>query len=123
MSSTKYIREEICKKMDYSKPYYARGNTILPIVNDMDHFPYTRFYRGVPNISKPVVIERETGWRIRNDKCYRPTIEYEVKKSPEHCFESSASVTYPCNPAYIKKYNDFNENNTRWNRNCVDRSL
>ena len=42
----------------------------LSAITDYDHFPYTRNYRGVYNSTTPVIIEREAGFRPRNDQCY-----------------------------------------------------
>jgi hypothetical protein len=42
----------------------------LSVFTDYDHFPYTRNYRGVYNSLNPVIIEREAGFRPRNDDCY-----------------------------------------------------
>jgi hypothetical protein len=42
----------------------------LSAITDYDHFPYTRNFRGVYNITTPVIIEREAGFRPRNDQCY-----------------------------------------------------
>ena len=56
------IKEQINRKKD-SKPYFSTKENVRGVVTDYDHFPYRRFYRGKPESNKPVVIEREAGWR------------------------------------------------------------
>ena len=56
------IKEQINRKKD-SKPYFSTKENIRGVVTDYDHFPYRRFYRGKAELNKPVVIEREAGWR------------------------------------------------------------
>jgi hypothetical protein len=55
------------------------------VVNDMDHHPYTRCFRGVYYSSEPIVMEREAGWRPLHNKCYNPGMV--VKKRPLLCPE------------------------------------
>lgn len=56
------IKEQIIRKKD-SKPYFSTKENVRGVVTDYDHFPYRRFYRGKPESNKPVVVEREAGWR------------------------------------------------------------
>ena len=67
---SEYIKEQIKRKNNYNIPYYATKNSITHTKTDMDHFPYTRFYRGVYNQSLPIVMDREAGFRHRQDDCY-----------------------------------------------------
>ncbi len=43
---------------------------IMSVVTDADHFPYTRFYRGIYNSEIPTVWSRSAGYRARCDSCY-----------------------------------------------------
>jgi hypothetical protein len=67
---------------------------------DMDHGPpYTRFFRGNPRSSEPIVFEREAGFRVHNDSCYRVNQcrqEGYHEPYPNHCFETACSTVYPC---------------------------
>ena len=65
-------------------------------MTDIDTFPYPRFYRGVYQLSEPVVMEREAGWRQRHDMCYEPTRVYEVEQ-PKYCWQVPCSTVFPCN--------------------------
>ena len=64
------IKEQINRKKD-SKPYFSTKENVRGVVTDYDHFPYRRFYRGKPESNKPVVIEREAGWRKGRSGCWR----------------------------------------------------
>ena len=87
-NSILFVRESILKKNDYSRPYYCRQGDSMKVVTDMDHFPYTRYYRGIYTNHNPVVIDREAGWRVHDDNCYKPKYEYEIPY-PNHTFQSS----------------------------------
>lgn len=81
------------------KPYIATVRDGRSTFTDMDTFPYPRFYRGVPTSSEPVVFEREAGFRIRDDPCYRVTKCSDKpgpNDYPKHCFEAACSTVYPC---------------------------
>jgi hypothetical protein len=86
--SITFVRECISKKNNYSKPYYCRQGEAMNVVTDMDHFPYSRFYRGMYNNPNPVVMDREAGWRTQDDECYKPRYDYEIPY-PNHPFKSS----------------------------------
>jgi len=100
--SISFVRNGINAKLDYSTPYYARSDTVKNMVTDMDHFPYTRFFRGVYNSDKPQVFDREAGWRILQPQCYTPMLGYKEPEYPNFCFEAPCSTVYPCIPAYDK---------------------
>lgn len=90
------VRREILNKNQTSRTYYATGNTIKKVETDFDNFPYNRWYRGKYQVSEPVIIERETGYRPI-EKCEIPYHEEESTVAlPNHCFESACSVVYPC---------------------------
>ena len=89
------VRNQILmKKGPY--PHYGTSTQANSILTDMDHFPYTRFYRGIYDSPNPVVFEREAGWRPQRDSCYKSN-SYKPKNTyPNHCFESACSTIYPC---------------------------
>jgi len=115
------VRSQIAQKIQ-AKPYYATSNTVKRTVDDMDHFPYNRFYRGQYWREKPVVFEREAGYRKRHDNCYKPKFDYIPDPKPNHCFEGPCSVVYPCYPQYLRKYADKNELEVMLNKTCVMKS-
>lgn len=80
-----------------SNPLLATQWLAEQTTTDLDHFPYSRWYRGVPQSSEPITSEREAGFRVRNDSCYRVNQCVPDKiPYPEHCFESACSTVYPC---------------------------
>lgn len=99
------VRRQIARKVDYSLPFYATQDMMNEVVNDIDSFPYKRFYRGRYQSDHPIVFERETGWRVRNDNCYKIRAN-ELSGYPFHCFQSACSTVYPCYPSYLRKYSD-----------------
>ena len=44
-----FIKKQIERKNNYNIPYYATKNSVTKTMTDMDHFPYTRYFRGVYN--------------------------------------------------------------------------
>jgi len=116
-----FIRKQINQK-NQSIPYYAFQDTVTNITEDLDHFPYTRFYRGKAKSSTPTVFEREAGYRQQREKCYKPLIEVNPIPKPTHCFEGACSVVYPCYPQYLRKYADKDELEIMLNKVCILKS-
>ena len=116
------IRDQINQKTNYDRAFYARCDDVGRSVTDMDNFPYNRFFRGDYRSQNPTVINREAGYRPRNNSCYRGVIAHNKYEYPNHCFESACSVVYPCYPGYLHKYSDKEELEVMLNRKCVDRS-
>lgn len=74
-----WIANQIYLKNMYAYPYQSLANDIKHVVTDIDHFPYTRFYRGVYNDSHPHIWQREAGYhRLYNDN-YKEHLLYIVK--------------------------------------------
>lgn len=107
-----YVRDQIMKKLQYDRPYYATNRTVGHIVTDFDSFPYSRWYRGQYEVDVPIVIEREAGYRHVEKNCNitKPEIQREY---PKYCFEAACSTVYPCVADGNKKYD------VMLNRTCV----
>ena len=113
------VRQQIILKKG-SKPYLSNINNSTRVITDYDTFPYPRWYRGIPNSSQAIVAEREAGWRPRHDSCYKVLIPNDKNSEyPNHCFEGSCSVTYPCYPENISKYANREELNVILNKTCI----
>jgi len=56
-----YLNRQIQRKKGH-QPYQPDAGVIRGCVTDMDHFPYTRFYRGEYQSDEPVIYGRETGY-------------------------------------------------------------
>lgn len=96
------VRNQIQYKLNYNSPYYATPCAIKQVVNDYDNFPYQRFYRGVYNRHEPTVMERETGWRVWNNPCYREQVTPNIKSNP-YCWQYPCSTVFPCDKKAYKK--------------------
>lgn len=117
-SNLSYLKDQIEKKK-CSDPYYGTINHASDIVTDIDHYPYTRFYRGEYKSNQPIAMEREAGWRPQRNSCYSMNKIPERSPYPNHCFESACSTVYPCYPPYLSKYSDRNALNVQLNRSCI----
>ena len=101
-------------------PFFPTKNLIRSVVTDIDHFPYTRFYRGNPYSDTPVIMDKEAGFRRKLD-CYTPVYVVDEGPFPNVCFEGPCSTTYRCNPQYLKKYSDAEKINLMLNKACVSK--
>lgn len=112
------VRKMIDRKIS-SSPYMASNASIMPVINDMDHHPYDRRYRGVYYYPDPIVMERETGWRKQEDKCYDIVAPPIKVNKPHHCWQAPCSTIFPCYPQYLTKYADDDELNVLINNSCI----
>ncbi len=88
------VKEQIEKKKGFN-PYIPTTEQSTQVLTDYDVFPYTRYFKGIPTFSEPIVAEREAGFMIKNNKFIT------IQKSdpyPNHCFQSSCSTVRPCKP-------------------------
>lgn len=118
MSNREWIQSQMANKLQYARPYYATNQTIGKTITDFDDFPYNRWYRGQYDSDKPVIIEREAGYRYVEKNCYLKKPEMKVEY-PQHCFEAPCSTVYPCIPQQYKKFSDQDAMNVMLNRSCV----
>ena len=112
------VRSMIQKKQS-SCPFYANMDSATQVITDIDHFPYTRFYRGVSYYPEPIVFEREAGWRNIKNNCYGLNKPCKPSPYPEHCFEAACSTVYPCRPDIQQKYADIDALKVRLNDSCI----
>ena len=112
------VRKQILRKQS-STPYFSTEQNGAGVLTDFDSFPYQRFYRGVPESDKPIVLEREAGWRPRHDNCYKLPPVNNPEVYPDHCFEVACSTTYPCYPKYLQKIADRDALNLVINKSCI----
>lgn len=112
------IRREIEKKTN-GYPYFATNATVLKSITDMDHHPYTRWFRGVSYYPEPIIMEREAGFRPINNNCYDINMPLVPDEKPNLCFESACSTTFPCYPEHSIKYTEKNNLNAITNNVCL----
>lgn len=109
------VRNQIKLKLDYNNPYYATRAAAGSVITDMDNFPYKRFFRSVYYESEPTVMEREAGYRPRDDECYR-LLSIPMSIKPNYCWEYPCSTVFPCTrkPNFgISKQEASGEDNSR----------
>lgn len=99
------VAQLLQKKTNLNQPFYATRAHVQCIQTDMDHFPYKRFFRGQYDSSKPHIMEREAGFRTRNDNCYKLHTTLTTKR-PDYCWEFSCNNIKPCSKN-IGKCNHF----------------
>jgi hypothetical protein len=116
-TSIETIRKEIFRKN--TNPYFANSQTVQSVVTDMDHHPYTRWFRGVYYYPDPIVMEREAGWRPINNNCYDLVMPMSEEEQPHHCFEVPCTTTLPCYPKYLTKYADKDSLDIMINNACI----
>lgn len=108
------IKNQIIEKQK-DNPRFSTLNDAEKTITDFDHFPYTRFYRGVPNSPNPIVIEREAGWRPQRNECYNTSYCSPAQDLyPNHCFRSGCSVVLPCYQPDIE-----NKDTAIFNQSCI----
>lgn len=101
MASNESYLQTMVEQKKSTQPYIATNHTVYNVITDFDHFPYSRWYRGRYQNTNPVVIEREAGFRQRQDWCYQPVARVENEPTPtplNHCIQNPVSTVYPCVP-------------------------
>jgi hypothetical protein len=111
------IRNQINAKNGSCNTYYATVKNNDLVVNEYDHFPFTRFWKGVPLSQYPYIDSREAGWRIRDDKCYEGCSIAQNVLKPDNCFEAACSTVFPCRPKSGTLSDPFKD--VMINKNCV----
>ncbi len=112
------VRKGIARK-NGTQPYLANNKMVTNVVTDQDHFPYSRWFRGVYYFPEPVIAEREAGWRPRHNSCYDLVVPPMEEKVPNHCFQAACSTIYPCYPEYLTKYADNDTLDGLLNNSCI----
>jgi len=115
ISNIKYLID----KKKQSKVFYATQNDTSAVLTDMDNFPYERYFRGVPTSDRPIVFEREAGWRNIENNCYQVENPNVVDNVQKHCFEAACSTVYPCYPSFFQKFGDRDAFNVSLNNACI----
>lgn len=82
-------------------PYVPKKDLVKTISTDFDCFPYKKWWRGEPLGATPVIIEREAGWRLRDDYCYLKVYPESKGTYPKHKFQGSCNLRIP--PMYVEE--------------------
>lgn len=107
---------DLMKQKMKPKPFFATNNMVKTIITDMDHHPYTRWYRGRYYLDNPVIMDREAGFRKINNSCYQLIIPKEKEIDPEHCWEFPCTTISRCVPKF-SRYSDQEVIQSYINRN------
>jgi hypothetical protein len=119
-SNINSIQEQIRRKQS-DTPHHATIGDVAGFITDVDHFPYTRHFRGVYNNDMPIIYARDAGWRPRRDNCYRPEPQEYPKVTPNHCFSGACNAVKPCRPQELNPISDKGAVDlTLQNRNIID---
>jgi len=113
--SIETIREQINRKTS-ATPYLANGRTVSHVITDMDHHPYSRWFRGVYYYPDPVIMEREAGFRPIENGCYSANVRRSASPEPKYCFEPPCNTIFPCNP---RSFADKTALERRVDRECL----
>ena len=89
-----FITEEI-KKLNGPKPYFFNPINNKEVITDYDNFPYNRWYRGSYKIDVPIIAEREAGWRVINNECYKDPINHGIPLKPKNIFQAACTTIFP----------------------------
>ena len=86
---------------------YIVGNSIYNVNNDMNVFPYPRWFQSIPTSDKPIISEREAGWMYKSKALMKTDdiIKKEKLKPANICFQNACSTIFPCyaqNGSYIE---------------------
>lgn len=108
---------KMCKNRDV--PYYATTSTAASVLTDYDQFPYHRWFRGQYKSSKPIVAEREAGWRMRTNDHNVSNHTKNQQDYPHHCFEAPCSTVYPCMTSFNSKFSNMDKETSILNKECV----
>ncbi len=116
-SNVKAVQQQILMKLG-PNPFYSTMEQGGAVLTDFDTFPYPRFYRGVYNSSEPGVIEREAGFRQREDNCYKLNLQpmEDDYTTANYCFQAPCSTVYPCYPT---QPSESGFSLTSLNRECI----
>jgi uncharacterized membrane protein len=91
-----YLKREIRKVQDPNLVYYPTASTVRNIHSGMDHFPYTKFFRGDYKSNTVNVYDRMAGFTPLRDCRYQPRVIETPNTQPTYCWEAPCSVIYPC---------------------------
>lgn len=84
----------------YTTPGLTPASLLRQVDTDMDHFPYSRFYRGIYDCDRPRVMDREAGFRRLRPQAYAPYTPDAPPPPPPYsgCFQIACSTILPCVP-------------------------
>lgn len=109
------VRRQIQKKIG-SQPFLANNVDVMGSITDIDHLPYTRWFRGVSYFPDPIIAERQAGYSEIHNDCYEPMKEYVKEQQPDMCYEFPCSTIFPCMP---EKDDPYKAREKFTGKNCI----
>jgi len=91
LNNIRHVQNMIDKK-NSPCPYLATSNQAKNVTSDVDHWPYTRFYRGSYTSDRPIIYEREAGYRYVNNDCYRKSCYFPPQPEVDICFQAACTT-------------------------------
>ena len=107
-ANQRFIKQQIQIKNSCAYPYQSFANDVKHVLTDMDHFPYTRFYRGQYNDAQPHIYGREAGYHPLQNSEYIHHNTYAVQKheSPTQVPCTTVLPTKLCHRTSLSNTND-----------------
>ncbi len=68
--ANKSLEEQIQRIRDFNKTGLVTENFVRKSITDIDHWPYTRRYRGAPTLCDATIMDRAAGFRPVQNACY-----------------------------------------------------
>ena len=68
--SNQSLESQINKFRDFNKTGLVTSNFVRKSITDIDHWPYTRRFRGAPTLCDATIMDRSAGFRPVHDACY-----------------------------------------------------
>lgn len=98
------IQLQIRRLQNLNVPYYPTTSTVKSTPTQVNHFPYTRFFRG--DYRQPYVqfFDREAGWTPQDNACYKNIYRETKSLPPDYCYQAPASVIYPCHRDNLEQH-------------------
>ena len=88
------VQEQIALKTSHV-PFLPSVEWVEHTLTDQDHYPYTRFYRGVASSVNPIVFEREAGYHPIDNEPYKYTSKGKPCKT-NLCFQAPCNMVRRC---------------------------
>jgi len=117
LRNKRFVEHQMAQKAGYL-PYY-QNQAVGRVMTDMDHFPYTRYFRGIYYLDEPVVMDREAGYREMESYKYFRDPPDEPCPYPTHCFQVPCSTILPCRPRYQYDNADINSLSILQKKGCI----
>lgn len=98
------IQYQIRQVQNLNVPYYPTTSTVTNVKTQVNHFPYTRFYRGDYKSPSVSFFDREAGWSRQDNACYKNIYRETTSLPPDFCYQAPGSIVYPCHRDNLERH-------------------